>query len=219
MKRNRSFLALALASGVAATPALADSPLTLEGGALSSSSKMGTVADPVVEAPPQAPAPTMVDWTGGYAGVALGFGRASWDDGSSSDLIGNLFAGYMMDMGDYVIGADVNYAPASVFGDFSTGGEELRAAWAVAGRVGVKLGEEGRTLASVGLGPSWVRTRDAGGSSNTDVGVTAGVGVDYMLDDRWMLRSGISYSRHGNVGASETSVNSVAAHVGAAFRF
>ncbi|NYS24873.1 porin family protein [Rhodobacteraceae bacterium 2376] len=219
MKQKHRILTIALASGLAAAPALAEGPLTLEGGALSSASKMGTVADPVVEAPPMAPVPTMVDWTGGYAGVALGVGRASWDDGSSSDVLGNLFAGYMFDMGDYVIGADLNYAPASVFGDFSTASEELRAAWGLVGRAGVKLGAEGRTLASVGVGPSWVRTRDAGGDGNTAVGVTAGVGVDYMIDDNWMLRSGLSYSRFGSVGANDISVNSVAAHVGAAFRF
>ena len=219
MTRNRKLLIFALSAGMTAAPALAESPMTAADGTLSSASKAPTTMEPIIEAPTRAPAPVMVDWTGGYAGASIGFGRASWDDGSTSSALGNLFAGYMADMGDYVIGGDVNYAPASLFGDFSTANEELRDAWALVGRVGLKMGQDGRTLASVGVGPSWVRTRDSGGNSNTALGVTAGVGVDYMIDDRWMLRSGLTYSRHGSVGSSETSVDSVAAHVGAAFRF
>ncbi len=211
----RKLLTAALVTGMAAAPALADDasgPANL--GMTAGNSTQADIATRGLGGGGMMP-----DWSGIYGGASLGAGRASWSRSSSTSAIGNLFAVYLADMGDYVVGADATFAPAAVFGSFSTANEELRAAWAIYGRFGVKVDAEGRTLASVGVGPSWVRTRDDAGDTRTSAGVSAGLGLDYLLDESWLLRSGVTYSRFGSVGARGDRVNSVSAHVGAAFRF
>lgn len=167
-----------------------------------------------------APARASVDWTGPYVGGSIGLAEARWPNGSSSSLSGNLFAGFNLDMGDIVIGADAVFMPASVFGDFTTaGGQELRSAWALMGSVGAKIDDEGRTLVSAGIGPQWVRTRDAAGITTTSTGVGVGVGVERLVDENWSVRSGLLHQRFNRVGVTQERVNTYSAYVGAAFRF
>lgn len=215
MHKIHGFLAVVMAAGLTAAPVLADDTFGLDGSALVPATdtyqELATRGAPSMGAGP--------DWTGFYGGASLGVGRASWTRNSTTSPIGNLFAVYMADMDDYVLSAEATLAPASIIGSFTTANEELRAAWSVYGRIGMTVDAEGRTLASVGAGPSWVRTRDDAGDSRTSAGVSAGIGLDHLLDESWMLRSGVIYSRFGSVGARGDRVNSVSAHVGAAFRF
>ncbi len=201
---------------IAAVFALGFAPAVSAG---SMTSKAGPIQDVSVTPPPAMPAPrAQVDWTGPYAGAALGVGRASWSDSSTTGAIGNIFAGYKADMGDVVYGADLAYSPAWI-GGFNANNESLRHGLTLLGSVGMKMGDEGRTLVSVSAGPSAVSVRDDQGTTRTSAGVSLGVGVEQLLENNVMLRTGLTYSRFSSVGASGERVNAVAGHVGAAFRF
>lgn len=56
-------------------------------------------------------------------------------------------------------------------------------------------------------------------SSETSTGGTVGVGLDYMLNDNTMLRTGVSYSSVNSVGVSDTRVRTTTANVGIGFKF
>lgn len=215
MSSGLKTIAVAAAFGFAAVPAVASDVLSHGAG-----HGDGVASKAPVEVMPVMPAPrARIDWTGPYAGAALGVGRASSPNQTQTAAIGNVFAGYKFDMGDTVAGVDAIFAPASLFGSFSTGGETLRAGWSLTGSIGMKVDEEGRTLVHAGAGPAWVRTRDQQDVTTNSLGFNLGAGVDHLVDDSIMLRTGIVYSRFGSVGTSGQRVNAYSGFVGAAFRF
>lgn len=116
-------------------------------------------------------------------------------------------------------GVDAALSPASLFGAFNTAGETLRAGWSLTGFIGMKIDEEGRILAHLGAGPAWVRTRDRQNITTNSLGFRLGAGLEHLVDDSIMLRTGIVYSRFGSVGTSGQRVNAYSVFVGAAFRF
>ncbi|MCC5984696.1 MAG: porin family protein [Rhodobacteraceae bacterium] len=208
-------VAAAAVFGLAAVPAAASDVVSHGAG-----HGDGVASKAPVEVMPVAPAPRpRIDWTGPYAGASLGVGRASSPNQTQTSAIGNVFAGYKYDMGDTVAGVDLTVSPASVFGNFSSGGETLRWGVSLTGSVGMKVDAEGRTLVHAGAGPAWVRTRDQQGVTSNALGLSVGAGVDHLVDDSIMLRTGILYSRFGSVGTSGQRVNAYSGYVGAAFRF
>lgn len=183
-----------------------------------------TKADPVaaVQVAPPLAAPArraQVDWTGFHVGAALGVGEASWPNGNTTSVIGTVFAGYKADLGDVVLGADLAFAPAAALGSFTTNNEELRYGLSLMGSAGMTFGPERRTLVSISAGPALVRTRDSGGTSRNANGLSLGLGVEQMMDNNLLLRTGVTYSRFNSVGAADERVNALAGHIGAAFRF
>lgn len=80
----------------------------------------GNLSEPVVE--PIISAPVQVqpvsDWSGFYLGGQAGYGDAS--DDRESDLsggLGGVHAGYLYDLGQWVIGAELDYDWANLTGD------------------------------------------------------------------------------------------------------
>jgi len=201
MKR---LMSIALAAGLAA-------PAAFAGG-----------IQPPLEEPrvfaPVAPPPASFNWTGPYAGVTLGVGRASSSGGGSETGVGGgLHLGYNMDMGNWVAGGEVDVAP-SAFTRLDFGGLELREALRLKLRAGPKLGATGNTFAFGTVGAAHVRTSGAGGS-NSDNGWLAGVGVSHAFTDTMFVTGELLHHRFRNVAGTTNNVNANTASVGVSFRF
>jgi|TARA_R110000796_G_C14564298_1_gene435175 outer membrane immunogenic protein len=86
----------------------------------------GNLQEPVVE--PIIAAPVQVqpisDWTGFYVGGQLGYGEASGADEDVSGGLGGLHAGYLYDLGQWVIGGELDYDWADMSDTF--GGVEVK---------------------------------------------------------------------------------------------
>ena len=86
----------------------------------------GNLQEPVVE--PIIAAPVQVqpisDWTGFYVGGQLGYGEASGADEDVSGGLGGLHAGYLYDLGQWVIGGELDYDWADMSDTF--GGAEVK---------------------------------------------------------------------------------------------
>jgi opacity protein-like surface antigen len=146
---------------------------------------------PVETAPAQIAPQTFQDvsWTGGYAGLQLGSGDldASFEGQSESvdvDAVG-IHAGYLFDVGQFVVGGELSYDNVSLDDDNAEldGGDAdlLR----LRGRAGYDLG---KFMPFVTLGASRLS-----GDGDSETGLTYGIGADYMISDRFVV--GLEYSR------------------------
>ncbi|WP_114965938.1 outer membrane protein [Alkalilacustris brevis] len=201
----RKHLILALAAGLAA-------PVAANAGALE------PAPEPVVTPAPSAGAPASYNWTGPYAGVTVGVGRVTFSDRPNESGVGAGFhLGMNHDMGDWVIGGEVDFAPSALV-DLSSGNQDLKEAGRLKLRAGPKLGIDGRTFAFGTLGAAHVRTSGAGGS-HSDTGWLAGVGVSHALDPQWVVTGELVHHRFRNVAGTSNTVNATSASAGVSFRF
>ncbi|MBU0861024.1 MAG: porin [Alphaproteobacteria bacterium] len=153
----------------------------------------GGIAEPVMTVAPAAPvavaAPVVMtnDWSGFYAGAQVGFGQLETEFGDDSadsdeDLTAyGVQAGYLYDLGKFVVGAEAAYAQLDVDG-LDDKADVLRA--------GVIAGyDAGRFLPYVTAGYANV---DADGVD--DDGYYYGAGVDYAVTSK--VRVGVEYLEH-----------------------
>lgn len=177
-----------------------------------------TPQEPVVAPTPVAPAPASYNWTGPYAGATLGFGRATSSARPNESGVGaGLHGGFNQDMGDWVVGGEVDFAPRALT-DLASGDLDLREAARLKLRAGPKLGPDGSTFAFGTLGAAHVRTSDSGGSYS-DTGWLAGVGVSHALDQQWVVTGEVVHHRFTNVAGTSNNVNATTASAGVSFRF
>lgn len=201
MKRNTAFAAVAPLVALAAfsAPALA-----------------GGLAQPVVEAPVAAPAPVVHspdgNWTGGHAGLSLGYARG--DAGGSSGNHGTygVNGGYDWDFGQWVAGAALDWNKT----DVGLGGsDKLKDIARLKLRAGADLG---RTLVYVTAGPARA-SATVGGVSGHDNGWFAGVGADYQLNDRWTVGGEVLENKFNNFNSTGNDLKATTAAVNVGFRF
>ncbi|MGP9792026.1 outer membrane protein [Roseinatronobacter sp. NSM] len=208
----RTFATAAVSASLLAVPAFAQNV-----------SKTGApTSEPAITqpAPTMAPPAPRFSWTGGYAGAQLGYGQMNLNNApNQSGGTAGLFAGYRMDMGQAVLGVEGVVTPTTPGSSSLPGGDSLRGSASVLLSAGVPLGADQRTLAYVNAGPTFLRSGGGGVSSDTSTGGTVGVGLDYMLNDNTMLRTGVSYSSVNSVGVSDTRVRTTTANVGVGFKF
>lgn len=176
-------------------------------------------AEPVVQQPAAPVAAPRFDWTGAYAGAALGYGRLRTSAGESgSSAVAGLFAGYRWDMGDAVIGAEAQLAPVAFGSPTLASGDRLRAGGALLLSAGAPVTADSRTLAYAAAGPAMLRTSGPAGSE-TSIGLSGQLGVDHMLTDTIMLRGSVNYTAINGVGSANDRTRTLGAGVGLAFRF
>ena len=188
--------------------------------ALSAPAFAGGLAAPVeapVVAVPVAPVvQPSADWTGFYAG--LQGGRASADASILGDPVGELegtyyglHAGYLHDLGRFVVGGELRYDDASdiEIASPAIGGKSLIAASLRAGY------DMGRLLpyASVGFGQFTAADDD---KSN---GMLYGIGADYALTDRWRLGVEAMHFDFDSFSDSDYEVSGNAVGLRASFSF
>lgn len=172
-------IALYTATAVfAATASLAGNPLT------------PTVTEPALAAD------TGADWSGAYAGATFAFasgGNDYYEDGSVTDIYAlegfayGGFAGYRRDLGALVIGGEVSALFGNIYEPYD---EDYTYNYNVdvKATAGYDLGKAlvyvsaGFATASFTNDPS-----DPVGNSNTMNGWLVGVGVDYMVTDKFFV--------------------------------
>ena len=179
------------------------------------------MSEPMIAAPAEPMVAPRFSWTGGYAGVGLGYGRTNFSGfNSGSSGVAGLFAGYRQDLGGVVLGGEAIIVPTFLGNADLPGpsGGELKWGGSLMGTAGMPLGAEGRTLGYIGAGPSFVRSSGAAGSENS-VGGTVALGLDHMVTDQIMIRGGVNYTVINNVGADNINTRTMGAGVGLGFKF
>lgn len=197
MKRLAMMALMGTAGGLAAAPALAGGPVAV--------ATEAPVAAPVMAQP--APA-TGGDWDGFYGGAQLGYGEiGSTDPFEGNGMLGGLHAGYRMDFGTFVAGAELAYDFASITLDPL----DVTTVDSI-GRLGLTGGVDlGRALVFGTAGVARI-----GGDVDQD-GYFYGIGMDYALNDRVSL--GGQVLRHDFDTTPQGSVDTTLVQARVSFRF
>lgn len=168
---------------------------------------------PAPDPEPLAPAPVVVpvaDWTGGYAGIQLGYGSVD-ANGAPVDGEGALYGvhgGYRWDMGGTVAGIEADYEGADIDLD---GAADVDSVARLKGQLGYAFGE---TLAYGTAGAAWADT-----SLGDETGWLAGVGVARQITPNMTLGGELLYHDFDEFGSSGVGAEATTASVRASFRF
>ena len=157
-----------------------------------------------------------VDWTGFYGGAALGYA----DVGSTGDVLngsgflGGVLAGYRMDWGQWVGGVEADYDWSGIdLGDTDLGSLDA------VGRLKLQVGYDmGRTLV-YGTGGWAYGDATVAGASLSDWGWVAGVGVDYMVNEAWLVGAEVLYHDFSNFDDTGIDLNATTIKARVAYRF
>jgi opacity protein-like surface antigen len=160
------------------------------------------------------PAPS-ADWTGGYAGVQLGYGDVN-SDGAGLDgngAIGGVHAGYLVDFGQFVTGAELSYDAANI--DLGAGTDSLDSVARLKLIGGYDLG---RTLiyASAGVARA---SATVGGAGLSDNGYFVGLGADYALTDQWAFGGEVLAHRFNDFAGTGVRLEATTIQAKMAYRF
>lgn len=158
--------------------------------ALAAPAFAGGLAPVAAEPAPAAPAPMPVnmgyDWTGGYAGVQLGYGTLDLGATNDEDYIYGAQVGYDYDFGKFVAGAELDYVGSNI----NWGGTDLNSLMHAKLRLGM---DAGRALVyAVGGGAR------ADTSIGDDYGWVAGAGVEYKVMDNVGVGAEYLYHKFGD---------------------
>lgn len=167
----------------------------LAGTVLGGAAVAGNLQDPVVEAVPVAPAPLPVnlsgDWTGFYTGLQLGYADIDGDGGlSGDDNTYGFHAGYDYDLGDWVIGGELDYDKADI--DLNSGAASIDSVARLKFKAGYDLGN---TLIYATAGAARADT-----SVGDETGPFAGLGVTYRVSDQFSIGGEVLEHRFDDVG-------------------
>ncbi|MBN2905433.1 MAG: outer membrane beta-barrel protein [Rhodobacteraceae bacterium] len=160
-----------------------------------------------------APAPmTYVsnDWSGGYAGVQLGYANVD-ATGAPVDGDGGLVgvhAGYRWDTGNTVYGVELDYDNADINLD---GAAKLNSVARLKGQIGYDMGQ---TLLYGTAGVAYGDT-----TLGNETGYLAGVGMAYAISPSMTLGAEVLYHDFDEFGNSGVGANATTATIRASFRF
>lgn len=138
----------------------------------------GNLDEPVVEpvaVPPVAiPAP-VGEWTGFYLGGQLGFGNADLPGADLDGALGGVHAGYLHDLGDWVVGGEIDYDVA----DLSDGPNTVDSFARAKLIAGYDLGQ----TMIYGTAGAFRADMDTAAGSVDDTGPFAGLGIKHRFTD------------------------------------
>ncbi len=197
MKLTRTLLAALGATAIAA-PAFAGSLTPV-------------ASEPVVNTPAPVAMSMGRDWTGGYAGLQLGYADVGTDSAtglSGDDVIGGLTAGYDWDFGNFVlgVGADADIA------DLAVGPFTLERVYRLKVRGGYDLGNGLLYATAGGVGA------DVDGLGY-DTGYFIGAGYEHMVTDTISLGGEVLYHEFDNFKSSGADIDATTFQVRANYRF
>jgi len=172
----------------------------------------GNLSDPVVEtveAPVFVPAPVGADWTGGYAGLNLGYGDVDGTGAADGDdTTYGLHVGYDYDFGTWVLGGELEYDEIDI--DLA-GAANADSVTRLKLRGGYDLG---RTLIYATAGAARLQT-----SIGDDTGEFIGVGVAYQVSDRFTVGGELLEHRFDDIGGTGVDADATTFNVRGSFRF
>ena len=171
------------------------------------------VPEPVVAAPAPVVVPVDGNWNGAYAGLSLGYGRIDGGSDDESGLIGGVLGGYRWDLGQTVLGVELDYKGGNIESDANSA--KLDEATRLKLQAGYDLG---RTLVYVTAGPAWAKG-DVFGESASDSGWFAGLGVDYQLNDQWVIGGEATFNKFDNFDNTGVNFYGKTVELRAAYRF
>lgn len=171
-------------------------------------------AEPVIAAPVPVVAPSF-DWTGGYVGAQLGYGDlgAAGTALDGNGAIGGLHAGYLVDMGQFVAGGELEYNKSNI--KLGGAGDTLDHQYAAKLIGGYDLG---RTLVYATAGVSRAEAT-VGGASVGSTGYLVGVGADYRLNDQWTLGGELSNNHYNDFGGTGADLDAATLKAKLSYRF
>lgn len=192
MTLNKLLIA-GVAASIAAAPAFAGS------------------ADPA-PATPDVAAPVSVlpdqDWTGGYVGLSAGIANLDADGTTADGPVYGLSAGYDLDLGDWVVGAGLDYER----NDVTIGTDTLENTTRLKLRAGRDLGQ-GLIYATAGA--ARMETADLG----DDNGYFAGVGYEHMITDQISVGGEVLYHLAEDFAGTGDDLENTTVNAKVNFRF
>ncbi|WP_322867521.1 outer membrane protein [Aquicoccus sp. G2-2] len=193
--RKFTFAAATTAATALAAPAFAGSPAP------------APVDTPV--AVPVAPLPVSGDWTGFYGGLSLGYGSADLSGGGGNDsgAVYGLSAGYDYDMGNWVVGAGIDYDWANL----NPGGTSIDNFARLKLRAGYDLGQ-GLAYATAGGERAYTSLGD-------DTGWVAGLGYEQKITDHLSLGGEVLYHKYEDFNGSGVNVDGTSIAIKTNYRF
>ncbi|MBP9950885.1 MAG: porin family protein [Cypionkella sp.] len=155
------------------------------------------------------------DWSGGYIGAQLGYGDVTSTGGvlDGNGSIGGIHAGYRMDYGKFVGGAEISYDVANI--DIGTFGDTLDNVARLKLIAGADLG---KTLVYASVGAARANAT-IGGVDMSDNGFEFGVGADYALSDRWTVGGEVMAHRFNDFAGSGVDLDATTIQAKVAYRF
>ncbi len=194
-----------------ARPALVAPTLAAIGFAALLGSAPAFAADAIMDVPeaPAAPMeePPLATWTGGYAGVSLGYAFSGDSDigvpldnsiGTDGFLLGG-FAGYNWQVGNIVAGAEADVGYSWEDGSNAGYSSESGAEGSLRARLGYVVSPNILLYATAGGAAKSLEVSGGGLSDkNTMVGWTAGAGADMMVTENIFGRVEYRYTDFGS---------------------
>ena len=190
---------------------------------------------------PAVPVVTVYNWTGFYIGLHAGarFGQGKGDVPSipasgkydSVGFLGGAHAGYNAQFdGGWVVGleADIDYSSFKKSKNIQGVGTEFKNEWQ--GSVRARAGYAFDNIlpyvtAGVAFGDQKLSANGLGSTSDTRVGWTAGAGVEYAIDQNWIVRGEVRYVDLGRSSSTvqganvKTRFDAVNATLGVSYKF
>lgn len=170
------------------------------------------VAAPIIIA---APAPMRsADWTGFYAGAQLGYGQMQSDtiDEKPTDLLYGVHAGYLYDLGNIVLGAELDYDMTNI--GFAAPAVDLDSVARFKLRAGYDAGVIQPYL-TAGVAQAMV----SGALDGTSDGQFAGLGLDYQLSDNFRVGGEVLAHQFDNLVDSGIDVKATTLTLRASYNF
>ena len=173
------------------------------------------MVEPMVQAAPVIMAAPGVDWTGAYAGAELGFGHVTAKGGNSDAKGGNLGVnlGYRKDFGTLVVGGEVNYTKND-FG-VKSGTDQVNSTAGAQLMLGADLGQ---TLVYVSGGVARA-SASLGGLTGYDTGYSAGIGADYIVNNKFTVGAELKSSMYNDFRSSGVDLKDTTVGVKVGMRF
>lgn len=193
-------------------------PLILAG-SFAAAGGLSEPVETVAPAPVATPAPAPMrgsDWTGFYAGAQLGYGKldpsVTTDPTEPDGALYGVHAGYMYDLGNIVLGAELDYDATNI--EFDAPPSELESVMRAKLRVGY---DAGAFLPYLTAGGARATTNNAL-DGDTD-GNFYGLGVAYKMTDSILVGGEVLQHQFDDVAGSGVDVDATTATARVSFQF
>ena len=174
--------------------------------------------EPMVMAPSAPLVMPSQDWTGGYAGLSVGYGAGSAESNQDDfDVDGygiGAFAGYNYDFGSFVMGGELEIATGNIDDD------DTRLEFNNGARLKLKAGADlGQTLV-YGLAGATYANAELDGDDIDAAGYLLGLGAEYRISPNVGLGAEVIYEDFGDVdGASNREADVTTLNLRALYAF